>query len=774
MKEKVIVIKHNPYRLKTDVTIDGKQPEQNSRLHFGEKRLQEWVDTLPEILREECNSSEFKIIFNGTVLDFEDVQLSVNDANQNGMRISLEHIPAKEAADKEAAIQAVFDKIQEGPFDELRAPDMVRAFNLAKSSDFEVNVVATMSAGKSTLINALLRQKLMPSKQEACTATITEIKDTDSDRFSAAVYDSEGNTIETYANLTYDIMNKLNGQKDVSKIRVEGDIPFVGADDISLVLVDTPGPNNSRDPEHRKATYKMLSESSKAVVLYVMNATQLAINDDYNLLKSVSESMSVGGKQSRDRFIFVVNKLDDFRSGEDSIESAIGKVRSYLQDNGIENPNIYPASALTALDIRTILTGDVDEDNDDVYDARGRIRKLNRNEEFHFENYAPLPPSARKTVNAMLRDAEGDANAQAIIHTGIVPIEQAIKTYVQKYAKTAKIKNIADTFVKKLESAKTLEVTKQRIADNQDKCREISAAIAKIQTKLADGNNAKQFREKIENINYEKEINKSINDTIKQAQTEITELIEPNKEKDTESAPRWCKLLPRDEEEDKISITAANKLVTDFRKFAEDLEAQIQVKLEDIIENQIYKNAEDLTRQYKERLKELVTDIPVDDISFIPFEALEGDINTDAAALIDDISRSEKVKVGQHWVENTNKKWYKPWTWFQKRGYYVDDFDTKDYVLKSELAQKYFAPIQENLHQNGKNAKQYAKEQTDVIKKAFLLKFDELDKLLKDKLEELDKFTADKSDIEAELKESQERLEWLNNIQKDVNDILDI
>ena len=42
--------------------------------------------------------------------------------------------------------------------------------------------------------------------------------------------------------------------------------------------------------------------------------------------------------------------------------------------------------------------------------------------------------------------ANGDANEEALIHTGIVPIEMAIRMYVQKYAKTAKIKNIVDTF----------------------------------------------------------------------------------------------------------------------------------------------------------------------------------------------------------------------------------------------------------------------------------------------------------------------------------------
>ena len=46
-----------------------------------------------------------------------------------------------------------------------------------------------------TLINALLRQKLMPAKQEACTATITELKDSDATIFHAEAYDQGGNLI---------------------------------------------------------------------------------------------------------------------------------------------------------------------------------------------------------------------------------------------------------------------------------------------------------------------------------------------------------------------------------------------------------------------------------------------------------------------------------------------------------------------------------------------------------------------------------------------------
>lgn len=751
-----IFIKYNPYQLVTEITIDGQPLKKNSKLNFEDRRLQEWVESLPELLFEECSTKDFKIIFHGTIPDYEDMEAMAEDAKDKGINIQLEHIPAKEVKDKEEAIQEVFDEIQDGPFDELRQPDVIKAFNMAKSSDFEVNVVATMSAGKSTLINALLQQRLMPAKQEACTATITEIKDNDADHFMAKVYDKDRKLIQTHPELSYEIMEQLNSNPNVSKIRIEGNIPFVTADDVSLVLVDTPGPNNSRDPEHKAATYRMLSESSKTVVLYIMNATQLAVNDDYNLLSHVADSMRVGGKQSRDRFIFVVNKLDDFKKGEDSVKAAINKVKDYLKDNGIENPNIYPASALTALNIRTILAESDDDDDDEVYEAKGKVRKFNKNEEMHFENYAPLTPSTRGEVANLLAKAieEGNVNQQALIHAGIVPIEAAIKMYVKKYAKTAKIKNIVDTFVKKLESAHSFEITKQEIATNQDKQKEILAQIESINKKLASGQDVKKFKTKIEQINYDKEIRKLANSVIVGAQEKIT--------KQLTSA------------DTKLSKRDAENSCRNFAKFAEGLQAEVQVKLENLISNHIQKNAQDLLEQYKKKIAELAQDIKVGDVELNPFEMMQGDIISDTSALISEMTRSERVKVGEEWVENTSKKWYKPWTWFQEKGYYEDTYEDKEYVDGSELAQKFFAPIQELLYENSSSAVEYAKEQTRAIKKAFAIKFDELDEVLKRKLAELEVCAKNNADIEARIKETQDRLAWLERIQEKVHSILEI
>ena len=754
MKE--IFIKYNPYQLVTEITIDGQKLKKNSKLNFEDRRLQEWVESLPDLLFEECNTKDFKITFHGTTPDYEDMEAMAKEAEAKGIHIELEHIPAKEIGDKEVAIQEVFDEIQNGPFNELRQPDVIKAFDLAKSKDFEVNVVATMSAGKSTLINSLLRQKLMPAKQEACTATITKIKDNDADCFMAKVYDKDGTLIQTHAELTYETMEQLNANPSVSRIQVEGNIPFVTADDVSLVLVDTPGPNNSRDPEHKAATYRMLSESSKPLVLYIMNATQLAVNDDYNLLSHVAESMKVGGKQSRDRFIFVVNKLDDFKKGEDSVEAAITKVRDYLKDNGIENPNIYPASALTALNIRTILANSDDDNDDDVYEAKGKVRKFNRNEEMHFEKYAPLTPSMRGEVEDMLAKAvaEGDDNQQALIHAGIVPIEAAIRMYVQKYAKTAKIKNIVDTFIKKLESTQSFEKTKQEIATNRDEQKEILAQIDVIKKKLASGEDAKKFKTQIEQINYDKEISKLAQSVIVAAQKKITKQLSSTD----------AKLSKRD----------AESICQVFAKFAEGLQAEVQVKLENLISNHVKKNAEDLLEQYKKKIAELAQDVKVGSVELNPFELMQGDIISDTSALISKMTKSEKVKVGEEWIANTDKKWYKPWTWFQEKGHYKEIYEDKEYVDGTELAQKFFAPIQELLYENSESAVEYAKKQTALIKKEFAKKIDELDAVLQSKLKELEICAKDNENIEARIKETQERLDWLEKIQNKVNGILEI
>ena len=468
---KNVSISYNPYKLTTHITVDGNELKENSKLRERSaegNRLQEWVEDLPDMLLNEFNDKKFAVSFHGTIMDYEDLKEVLDEAQeQNKFLYNLKWEKAQEAADKEKLIDEVFAEIQEGPFKELKSDEIKTAFQNAKSNDFEVCVVATMSAGKSTLINAMLGKELMPSKAEACTAMITRIKDVDQleDSFRAEVY-RKGRISETYENLDYSIMNRLNEDDTVDEVRVYGNMPFVSSDDLSLVLVDTPGPNNARDDSHEEVQQNALGKSSKALVLYIMT-NEYGTDDDEITLRRVAKTMSVGGKQSKDRFLFVVNKMDSRRTNDGSTEETLDQVREYLKAQGINNPNLFPAAALPALNIRRMKSEEVDEEIEE--ETEFLIGKLNRNERLHLEKYASLPGGIKDDIEENLKKTQeewkkkgGERNKnpeEALIHTGVTSIEAAIRQYVEKYAKTARIKNIVDTFQHKLEELNCIEVT---------------------------------------------------------------------------------------------------------------------------------------------------------------------------------------------------------------------------------------------------------------------------------------------------------------------------
>jgi len=764
---KKVFIKYNPYKLETEVTVDGKKLAQNSKL--GEKiipgtRLQEWVEELPQILIDEYNDTDFDLVFHGTLLDFEDLKEVFTHADEKGeLTAILNRKPAKETADKEALIEQVFAEIQEGPFEELRDVEIISAFQHAKSSDFEVCVVATMSAGKSTLINSMLRSKLMPSKQEACTAIITRIKDvTDgAHTWQAEVYDKDNRMIESHEELTYETMSRLNDDDKVSVIKVNGDIPFVSAEDVSLVLIDTPGPNNSRDPEHKKVQSEFLSKSSKSLVLYIMEGT-FGSDDDNALLQRVADSMKVGGKQSKDRFIFVVNKMDDRKKEDGDTEQTLDRIRAYLKKHGINNPNLFPAAALPALNIRLIENG-VEVDEDTMDETEMKVRKLNRNETLHFENYASLPSSIRGQINESLSGAKdkGDANAEALIHTGVVSIEAAIRQYVQKYAKTAKIRNIVDTFMHKLEEVGCFEETKKELAENRDESERIVAHIENIRKNVDDVKSAKKFKDAVDDavLKVNDDARDVIEDIVKKYKDRIIQRIDKVRGEE----------LDIDEAEDEVSRLA---------KFAKKLEPDFQTELDELLRENLINTSNALLEEYKKKLASLTEELDktgITGITIDPLKLIGGSVtNVGDDFSIKKLVQSKEVEDGEEWVENTDKKWYKPWTWFQEKGYYRTKYKTVKYVDASELAQEFLTPVQEIVYENGDNAKSYALKQSNRIAAAFNKEFKRLDDVLKRKLKELENYATDKEKAEERIKETEQKLKWLEEIKAKVESILEV
>lgn len=762
---KKVYLKYNPYTLVTELTVEGMQPADNSRIsvqNLQGRRLQEWVEDLPEILVDEYNDTDFEITFHGTLLDFDDLQEVFAEAcNSQSMTARLKRIPAKETSDKEVLIDDVFQKIQNGPFDELRSQDIINAFEHAKSSDFEVCVVATMSAGKSTLINSMLGSQLMPSKQEACTAIITRIKDVeDMATWQAEVYDKDNRLMESHNNLTYQTMERLNSDEKVSTIRINGDIPFVKAEDVSLVLIDTPGPNNSRDPEHKRVQSEFLNKSCKSLVLYIMEGT-FGSDDDNSLLERVASSMKVGGKQSKDRFIFVVNKMDGRNKNDGETEQTLERVRSYLKSHDIVNPNLFPAAALPALNIQMMQNGTLTDD-DELDETEMKIRKLNRNESLHLEKYASLPAGIRGEINNHLQVAKdnGDTAEEALIHTGIPSIEAAIRQYVQKYAKTSKIKNIVDTFTHEMEELKCMDETRKSLAQNQEKGEEIAEQLALIRRKIDDGKSAKKFKSSIDN---------TLKQTQQNVQDVITNIRLKFKNKITEKSD--------DLDGDEITLDEVEDEVKRLVRFVKKLEPDFEAELDETIQENLVKVVDSLLTEYRKKLASLTDELDLSvlgNITIDPLRLLGGSLQVNEDISTRKLTKTKKVEDGREYVKNTDKKWYKPWTWFQESGYYRTKYKEVKFVPGKDLAVTFFAPIDKGLIENAAAAQKHALQQAQNIANSYSEEFARLDNILQEKLAEMQSYVTEQDKAEERIRETSERLAWLENIQKEVESILDI
>ena len=487
------------------------------------------------------------------------------------------------------------------------------------------------------------------------------------------------------------------------------------------------------------------------------------------MLNHVSESMKVGGKQSRDRFIFVINKMDEYWRDEDSVESAIGKVRNYLADKGIENPNIYPASAITALWIRDTLKNIEDMSSDDdgeteIEEAKKLVRRMVNKDKLHFETYAPLSATTRGGIENRLAELTraNDRKGLALIHSGIVPIEEAIKMYVIKYAKTAKIKNIVDTFAKKLESQKTFETAKATISTNAAAKEKIIKRIDSIEAKLESGKKAKQFKDEIKKINYDKEITDQTNKIIQEVESDITKYL-------------------RNIVKEEMTEAEAERVWRKLTQQAENLNAKMIAELENIVNHTVKQNASDLLDRYKEKLSELVEDMGVGNTDFQidPFKMMEGRISD-----LEDVDRliegAKEVKQSYEVVGHHKKyhEWFgfRRWLGFDVDYDWVTDYDyvDKEYISGEKLSNQFIVPIQAQLYKNRDVVVSYTKQEIEEIKNIFSGQFRKLDEILGQKLKELKECASNKTTAEKKLEEAQKKLKWLEDIQNRINQILDI
>lgn len=777
---KQVYIEYNPFIVTTKIEVDNQPVKKSSSLYItpeSNKRLQTWIDELPDILKDEFNTNKFNIKFKGTKLDYQDVKYALDKANQNGFKIEYSFEQTKnEIGDKEQQIKKLFDETQNGLCPEFKETDFRAEFNKLYNTEFPIDIIATMSSGKSTLINALLRKKLMPSKNAACTATITRIKDNDKETYSADVYDKNGRKIESQASLTLDIMNRLNSNEKVSTIEVKGDIPFVSGKDMSLVLVDTPGANNARDENHMKTTYREI-ENSANLILYIIDGTKMFTDDEDILLRKIADSMKAKGKQAKERFLFVINKLDTFDEDDDSIKDTIMTAKKELEKYGIENPIILPASAGIALDIRTILN-DIDttqpiehavaeamknmKKKKALFNCLSDIASMNSSPFLHLEKFSDdLPASVKEEIDKKLKEAKEkhDFAKEALVHTGIIGIEAAIRMYVEKYSRPTKIKDIVDLFFRKIEEADSFSKLQHVMEVDEQSRDKLLAQIDFLEKRIHDAKSGLDLQKEIDKLNLKMDLKKQIIDINIEATGKLMSKLFNVKDRQIE----WNEVL---------------RLKNELDKFSKDLDLDLQLTLESAIDKKVIDVANNLIEKYKQRIQSLSSDLSAaNGINIEPFKLLSSKFIkfTNAGELFNRISKQKTIQTGTVIVDNPERKGFFGFFKFWKPSKIEEKvYKNVTYVRAKEFAGEYLKPFTNHIQSYKTTTDIYLDNVTQLIKKDFNIRFKELDNIIQCKLTELKNNVKNKSVIEKNISITQQKIKWLENKMTELQKVLDI
>ncbi|MEW4309215.1 dynamin family protein [Rossellomorea marisflavi] len=741
-----VTVKYNPYKVETQIWVNGEEFMAKTKLEaYKHERLQVWVEDVFEMLIEELNDDRIEIDFIGTKLDFEDME----DIKQGYPTIKLEHIAVEEVKDKFSQLSELVQMMKLGPFEKLRDERIERNFQKALNSEFEIAVIATMSSGKSTLINAMLGHELMPSKNEACTAKVSRIKhNLEAEHYSARAYDAAGEMIRFIAKATIDDFIVLNEDPDIQVIEIEGSLPNIRSSQMNLVLVDTPGPNNSMEGAHRQHTLSVIKSDDKPMVLYVLNATQLRTDDDLALLRTVADAMAVGGKQSKDRFLFAMNKSDEFDSEKgESIKGAMDGVKEYLEMQGIERPNIYPVSAQIAKIIRKKQNG---------YSLT-RAEKANyfakelflEDPMMRLNEYAPLSPSLQADIRDEISNAIDED--EAIVHySGITSIERAINQYLEKYAVTSKVTNAVNTFQRIVEQEDMNNKLEQSILEDAEQRKEIGRVMETIERELEKGSKAQEFKEKIKSMNLK--VDKFFAPTHRKIFTLLNQ--EMNKLRGNS----------------KIGRFEAERLLTKLTRNVQLLQDDLATDLDKRISEILHSTAEGYVIEYKNHIKH-IANFESNAIKLGGWEKALTIESVDVLDLIERFSYSQDEKVGTKLVVNTQRKWY---TFWRPRHVEEDIYERVEYINMKDVAEEFVLPIEEDISTNIQAAHDFTKSELERLQTFFLGEIDRLEEVLRERVNQIRRLAQENDQLEERMQEKLENQKWLDEFMENLDGILEL
>lgn len=268
--------------------------------------------------------------------------------------------------------------------------------NIIKDDKVKVAVLGEFSSGKSTFINALLRNKLLSYADEPTTSINTYI-----------TYGEKEKTTVIFNNGSKKLINKNNiekytkegiAEKNVNSVIIEMPNNTLKS---GMTIIDTPGANIDNEI-HNSQRDKAMDECS--IGIFIISASSLTSKSFIEFLKKYKGKLG--------KFIFVISKCDTLEDDGIDVDvykgNKIQEVIKYVREciikfGGLEDPSIYTISAYNFLYNKKLSIIDVNKTFATLENDISEIYKQEKQQLILFEIYKVIEKTLAN-INDVLKD----------------------------------------------------------------------------------------------------------------------------------------------------------------------------------------------------------------------------------------------------------------------------------------------------------------------------------------------------------------------------------
>lgn len=511
--------------------------------------IQNKIQDILEILQDDYNvgNAGMDIEFEGTSDDYHDMidALKIFCAGKD-IRIYKGKNELLNASETMKVINAEYSKLEKY-FDEKNADselkDIISKYKNAVKPNIPICVMGLYSAGKSSFINSLIGQEILPSASDPTTARNYRITagnhakicftyngqeivlNFDGSQYKpnksgeleilkdlqSIITDVEKHTLEIHMNKALEILNKEKYNGNISDI-IKVTVPFVNSSlpikEYTFEIYDTPGSDSASHKEHLNVLKESIKEQTNGLPILVTDCDSLDKEGNRELIDTIKE---LGDAFDQTNTMIIINKADDkandvLEEKKDSdgiiskwqsnrlffVSSIIGlgskKANATKKQNWIDSQyhKIYKNNYMNFVNPNK--RDDFDPDEDEYKE----LYKYNIWSEDRKKEYQNSP--------------KGDN--EILVNSGIQCVEYEIGVFARKYAlynKCEKAKEYLDEAIK-WTTAKMEEIQKKQDEEIKSlkesigaKERELIKQIEKFKKEFASETN-KEFAEKIDEL----------------------------------------------------------------------------------------------------------------------------------------------------------------------------------------------------------------------------------------------------------------------------------